>query len=256
MDLGLKGKKAVITGATRGIGRAIAEALAFEGVDVGICARTEKGIHETVASLRTKGVRAVGERVDIADAEALKSWIANAGEALGGIDILVTSASAMSNGNSEEAWKAAFEIDVLGVVRAIEAAMPFLERAATRSGDASMVIVSSAGAGETKYANSYGAMKAAQIHLAKGLAYEKAAQHIRVNAVSPGPVYFAGGIWSQIEKQNPSMYQTYLAANPTGRMATPEEVANAVVFLVSKASSFTTGTNLLVDGAFSTRVSL
>jgi 3-oxoacyl-[acyl-carrier protein] reductase len=256
MDLGLKGKSAIITGATRGIGRSIAEALAREGVDLGICARNPASVQEAVAALSDNGVRAIGESVDVADGTRLKSWVARTGDALGGIDILVMNASAMSNGNSEEAWKAAFEIDLLGVVRSLEAAMPYLEKAAARTGDACAVIVSSAGAGETRYANSYGAMKAAQIHLAKGFAYEMVAKHVRVNVISPGPVYFEGGIWNRIEQSNPEMYKTHLAANPTGRMATPQEVVKAVVFLASPASSFTTGTNMLLDGAYSTRVSL
>ena len=256
MELGLKGKKAIITGATRGIGRAIAETLASEGVDVGICARDRIAVRETTSALAAKGVRAFGEAVDIADGAKLRAWIAQTGDALGAIDILVANASAMTNGNSEGAWKAAFEIDLLGVVRALEAAMPYLEKSAKENGDACAVIVSSAGAGESKYANSYGAMKAAQVHLVKGLAYEKAAQHIRVNVVSPGPVYFEGGIWNQIEHSNPEMYSAYLRANPTGRMATPQEVANTVIFLVSRAATFTTGANILVDGAYSSRVSL
>jgi 3-oxoacyl-[acyl-carrier protein] reductase len=256
MDLGLKGKRAIITGATRGIGRAIADALAAEGVDLGICARSETAVRDAVASYGDRGVRVFGGVVDIADGEGLKDWVRTVCRAFGGLDILVVNASAMSDGNSEEAWQAAFQIDVLGAVRAITEAMPFLEESAAESGDACVVVVSSAGAGEAKYANAYTAMKAAQIQFVKGLAYEKAAKHVRVNAVSPGPVYFQGGIWNQIEQSNPEMYKAYLGAIPTGRMAMPEDVAKAVVFLTSTASSFTTGTNMLIDGAYSSRVTL
>lgn len=254
MDLGLKGKKALVTGGTRGIGRAIADTLAAEGADVAICARNAKQIDDAVASLKSKGVNAFGGVVDIADGAALKTWIREAAGALGGIDILIVNASALSNGNSEEAWKAAFEVDLLGVVRAFEAAQPFLEQAAKKSGDASLTVISSAGAAETKYANSYGAMKATQIHLVKGLAYENAAKHVRVNAVSPGTVYFEGGIWHQIKTHNREMYEAFLATNPTGRMASPQEVANTTVFVASPAASFTTGSNLLVDGGMTVRV--
>jgi len=256
MELGLKGKRAIVTGATRGIGRAIADALAAEGVDIGICARSETAVREAVASYSDRGIRACGRSVDIADGDDLKRWVREVCESFGGLDILVANASAMTDGNSEEAWQAAFQIDVLGVVRALTEAMPFLEASAARSGDACAVVIASAGAGEAKYANAYTAMKAAQIQFVKGLAYEKAPKHVRVNAVSPGPVYFAGGIWNQIEQLNPDMYKSYLNAIPSGRMATPEDVAKAVVFLVSNASSFTTGANMLIDGSYSSRVSL
>ena len=254
MDLHLKGKKAIVTGATRGIGRAIAETLAAEGADVAICARNQLQVNETVEALQKKGVKAFGGVVDIADGEAFKAWIAEAGQLLGGIDILVSNASALQNGNTEAAWKAGFEIDVLGAVRATDAAMPFLEKAAEKSGDASVVIISSISAAETTSANSYGAMKAAQIHFAKGLAKEKAGKHVRVNTVSPGTVYFKGGVWDMIEQHMPDVFKGAMDRNLTGRMATPQDIANATVFLSSPASSFTTGINMVVDGAFTSRV--
>ncbi|MGB5950315.1 MAG: SDR family oxidoreductase [Parvibaculum sp.] len=254
MDLHLKGKKAVVTGATRGIGRAIAETLAAEGADVAICARNQLQVNEAVESLEKKGVRAFGGTVDIADAEGFKTWIASAGQLLGGIDILVCNASALQNGNTEEAWKASFEIDVLGAVRATDAAMPFLEKAAERHGDAAIIIISSISAAETTYGNSYGALKAAQIHLAKGLAKEKAARHVRVNTISPGTVYFKGGVWDMIEQHMPDTFKDAMRRNPTGRMATPQDIANAAAFLASPVSSFTTGINMVVDGAMTSRV--
>jgi 3-oxoacyl-[acyl-carrier protein] reductase len=254
MDLGLKGKKAIVTGATRGIGRAIAETLAAEGADIAICARNKDQVADAVAALKKTGVNVIGGVVDIADGPALKAWIAEAGEKLGGIDIVVSNASALANGNSEEAWKAGFDIDVMGAQRAIDAAMPFLEKSAAASGDAAAVIISSISAAETSNANSYGALKAAQIHFAKGLAREKAAKHVRVNVVSPGTVYFKGGVWDMIEQHMPDMFKASFARNLMGRMATPQDIANATVFLASPASSFTTGINMVIDGAFTARV--
>src|SRR4029077_6812741 len=131
-------------------------------------------VREAVASFSGSGVRVFGRAVDIADGKNLKSWIREVCPELGGLDILVANASALTDGNTEEAWQAAFQIDVLGVVRAVTEAMPFLEASAARSGDACAVVISSAGAGEAKYANAYTAMKAAQIQFVKGLAYEKA----------------------------------------------------------------------------------
>ena len=254
MDLGLKGKKAIVTGGTRGIGRAIAETLAGEGVDIAICARNQDQVDEAVAALSNKGVKATGGVADIADGEGLKKWIADMGKTMGGIDILVANASALANGNDEKSWRACFEIDVLGAVNAFEAALPFLTEAAKKSGDASATFISSISAAENDNANAYGAQKAAQIHLAKGLARQHAGDHVRVNTVSPGTVYFKGGVWSMVEDHMPDMFKQAMSRNPTGRMATPQDIANAAVFLASPASSFTTGSNLVVDGAISRRV--
>ncbi|MFN4229764.1 SDR family NAD(P)-dependent oxidoreductase [Parvibaculum sp.] len=254
MDLGLKGKKAIVTGGTRGIGRAIAETLAAEGVDIAICARNQDQVDEAVAALSKLGVKATGGVADIADGEGLKKWIADTAKAMGGLDILVANASALANGNDEKSWRACFEIDVLGAVNAFEAALPFLTEAAKKSGDASATFISSISAAENDNANAYGAQKAAQIHLAKGLARQHAGDHVRVNTVSPGTVYFKGGVWNMIEEHMPDMFKQAMSRNPTGRMATPQDIANAAVFLASPASSFTTGTNLVVDGAISRRV--
>jgi 3-oxoacyl-[acyl-carrier protein] reductase len=254
MDLGLKGKKAIITGATRGIGRAIAETLAAEGADIAICARNGDQVAEAVAALKKSGGKVIGGVVDIADGEALKKWITETGNALGGIDVLVSNASALSIGNTEEAWKSCFDIDVMGAQRVCDAALPFLEKSAAKHGDASVVIISSISAAETTNGNAYGAMKASQIHLAKGLAKEHAGKHVRFNIVSPGTVYFKGGVWGMVEEHMPDMFKATMARNPMGRMASPQDIANATVFLSSPASSFTTGINMVVDGALTSRV--
>src|SRR5579862_2869948 len=128
MDLGLKGKKAIVTGGTRGIGRAIATLLAAEGCDVAICARHQGPIDEVVASLGRSGVKATGGAVDVADLAALRSWIGEAAGTLGGLDIFVANVSALAMGTDEAAWRRGFEIDVLGTVFGIEAALPLLER--------------------------------------------------------------------------------------------------------------------------------
>ncbi|HTK79130.1 MAG TPA: SDR family oxidoreductase [Rhizomicrobium sp.] len=254
MDLQLKNKKAVVLGGTRGIGRAIAETLAIEGADVAICARHADQVAEGVAALRDKGVRATGAVVDITDGTALKNWIEGAGKELGGVDVLVSNAGAMAQGNDPGAWEANFRLDILGAVNAFEAARPFLEKAAEEKGDAAFVIISSISAAESESANSYGPIKAALIHWAKGLARQHARRRIRTNVVSPGMVYFQGGVWNMIETNAPDWFKQAMARNPTGRAATPQEIANAAVFLASPVSSYTTGVNLVVDGAISHRV--
>lgn len=253
MDLQLKGKKAVVTGSTRGIGRAIADLLADEGADVAICARNEAQVSEAVAALKAKGVNAFGRAVDIVDGQALKAFVTDAAEALGGIDILVSNASALVQGAGEAEWRAMLDVDVLGAVRTFEAAKPFLEAAAEAKGDACFMITSSVSAAEASAPSAYGAMKAAQIHYAKGLARENAPKKIRCNVVSPGTVFFEGGVWGQVKAGMPAFFEQMIKRNPTGRMATPEEIAAATVFLASPLSAFTTGINMVVDGAISQR---
>jgi 3-oxoacyl-[acyl-carrier protein] reductase len=254
MDLGLRGRNAVVLGGTRGIGRAIAGTLAGEGAGVAVCARNADQVMNAVAELQTLGVRATGASVDITDGAALKSWIANVAREFGGIDMLFSNAGAMAQGGDPASWEQNFRLDVLGAVNAFEAARPFLEASGENNGDAAVVIISSVSAAQADAAGSYGPVKAALIHMAKGLARQYAGKKIRVNVVSPGTVYFKGGFWDMVEQNMPKRYEGALARNPTGRMATPQEIANAAVFLASPASSFTTGSNLIVDGAFSNRV--
>ncbi len=254
MDLQLRGKNAVILGGTRGIGRAIADTFAAEGANVAICARKADQVAEAVTALQALGVKATGASVDIMDGDALKAWVKAAGAELGGIDILVSNAGAMAVGNDPAAWEQNFKLDVMGMVNAFEAAKPFLIKAAEVSGDASFVIISSVSAAESDSAGAYGPIKAALIHQAKGLARQYAARHVRTNVVSPGAIYFKGGVWNTIETNMPAMYKGMMERIPMARMGTPDDIAKAAVFLASPASSYTTGVNLVVDGAASRRV--
>jgi 3-oxoacyl-[acyl-carrier protein] reductase len=254
MDLHLKGKNAVVLGGTRGIGRAIAETLTGEGANVAICARNADQVKDAVGELKSKGTKVTGGAVDIMDGAALKSWIAKAADELGGIDILVSNAGAMAQGADPASWESNFKLDVLGAVNAFDAAYPFLEKAAAAKKDAAFVIIASVSAAESDNASSYGPIKAALIHYAKGLARQHAKRGIRTNVVSPGMVYFEGGVWNMVEKNMPDYFKQAMSRNPTGRAATPQDIANATVFLASPASSYTTGVNLLVDGAISRRV--
>ena len=173
-------------------------------------------------------------------------WIqASAGE-LGGLDIVVANVSALAIGQDDASWKAEFDTDMMGTVRAVNAAMPFLEK----SSAAAIVVIASVSGREVDFAaGPYGVFKAALIHYAKGLSYQLAGKGIRVNALSPGNTYFPGGVWEKIEHGNPELFKQAMSMNPTGRMGRPEEMARAVVFLASPAASFITGTNLVVDGA-------
>jgi NAD(P)-dependent dehydrogenase (short-subunit alcohol dehydrogenase family) len=247
MDLGLKGKKAIVTGATKGIGRAIVEALAAEGVDIGLCARTEDEVQSTLTALRAKGVKAFGSAVNVRDADAYGAWLARMATELGGCDIFVPCVSGGGGMDSEKNWWRNFEIDVLHTVRGCEALMEQLKK----SGQGSIVIISSTNAIETFAAPmAYNAMKASLITYAKQLSQHVGKQGVRVNAVSPGPIYFEGGAWEMIKGTNPKFYESTLRAIPAGRMGTPEEVARVVTFLASPAASLVTGANVVADNGF------
>lgn len=254
MDLRLKGKKAIVTGGTRGIGRAIVETLADEGCAVAFCARHAEQIAQTVDALKSKGMSAFGGVVDIADGKALREWIAKAGQELGGLDILISSAGAMAMGADEASWLKNLQIDVFGAVNSVQAALPMLEESAKRTGDAAIVAIASTSEVNATEPSSYGAVKSALVHFIKGVAKLNAPKHVRANTVSPGMVYFKGGVWNMVEQRAPEYFKNSLARNPLGRMATPQDIANAAVFLASPCSSFTSGTNLIVDGAITDRV--
>jgi 3-oxoacyl-[acyl-carrier protein] reductase len=243
MDLGLAGKKALVTGGTKGIGRAIADLLVAEGAAVSICARNADEVAATVAAL---GPGCFGQALDVADMEAVTAWVAASAETLGGIDIVIPNVSALAVQRDAAAWKAGFETDIMGTVGVVDAAMPWLEK----SDAAAIVIIASVSGREIDFASGpYGAFKAALIHYAQGLAFHMAPRGIRANTVSPGNTYFPGGVWEKIEQNLPDLFAQAMALNPTGRMGRPEEMARAAVFLASPAASFITGTNLVVDGA-------
>lgn len=251
MDLGLKGKKAIVTGGTRGIGRAIAETFAAEGCDTAICARNGAAVEETVKALAAKGVKATGHAVDVSDSEATTKWVEDVGAELGGIDILVANVSALAGGAAEDAWRRMLEIDMLGTVRIIDAAKPFLDK----SDAASIVAISSTAALESSQGiRAYSGMKAALIAYMANVSSAWASEGIRANTVSPGNVFFEGGVWDIRRQNEPELYQANLNNNPMGRMATPQEVANAAVFLASPAASFISGVNVVVDGAMTRRI--
>jgi 3-oxoacyl-[acyl-carrier protein] reductase len=248
MELGLSGKKVLVSGGSRGIGRAIVDGFVGEGAQVSFCARGEDGIASTMAAL---GDRAVGDAVDITDPQAVEAWVGMAGERMGGIDILIPNVSALAGGSDIETWRRAFDTDLLGSIAMVNAALPRLESAL----NGAIVFLSSVSAREIDiFAEPYGSLKAALIHYGKSLATRLAPKGIRVNTVSPGNVYFSDGVWGRIERETPDLFAECLAANPMGRMARPDEVAKAVLFLASGAASFTTGTSLLVDGGLTSAV--
>ncbi len=251
MDLGLRGKKAIVTGATKGIGRQIVELLAAEGCDVALCARSEDEVDEAVRALKARGVTVVGGAVNVRDGEAYKAWLEKSVAELGGCDIFVPNVSAGGGMDSEKNWWKNFEIDVLHTVRGCETLMPHLEK----SGHGSIVMISSTNAVETFYVPmAYNAMKAALITYSKQLSQFVGRKNVRVNTVCPGPIYFEGGAWEMIKSTNQKMYDATLRAMPNGRFGSPEEIARVVAFLASPAASIVTGANLVADNGYTKRV--
>jgi 3-oxoacyl-[acyl-carrier protein] reductase len=250
MDLGLKGKKAILAGASRGIGRATARTLVAEGCDVAICARGQEGVDKVLAELKGKGGKAIGASVDIGDAAAYKGWIDSAAKDLGGCDIFICFSSAGGGPASEDSWKATFTLDLLATARGIEAATPHLEKS-----KGSIVAISSTAALEDFLgAQAYNAMKAAVIAFAAAQSQALAPKGIRVNTVSPGPIYVDDGPWAMIKKHMTPLYEGTLKNIPAGRMGNAEEVANAIAFVASPACGFMTGANIVIDGGLTKRI--
>jgi 3-oxoacyl-[acyl-carrier protein] reductase len=250
MDLKLKGQKALITGGSKGIGRATADRLADEGVNVSICARNADEVKAAVEALSAKGVTAFGQAFDVGDADALKGWIDASAEALGGIDCIVSNVSG-GNAPGEAGWRANFEYDVLGTVRLVEGSMPHLEN----SDNASITMISSTAALEKFIgASAYNAMKGAMVQYSGALSQDLGPKGIRVNSICPGPIYIEGGSWDMIKKNMTPFYDATVADIPIGRMGSADEVAAQIALLASPYGGYTTGTNVVIDGGFTKRI--
>ena len=245
MDLGLKGKRAVLVGATSGIGRAAAEALAAEGCNVAVCARTQGNVDTTVAALKAMGVQSTGAAVDVSDKAAYKGWIDSAAAELGGIDIFACFTSAGGGPASEKSWRAGLELDILPTFNGIQAALPHLEK----SDCGSIIIMATNVAIEPYFGpQAYSAVKAALLNYAAALTKQLGPKNIRVNSISPGPVFFEGGSWDQIKQARPELYEATVKKVPLGRLGNGPEFGRAIAFLASPAVPLMTGVNLVVDG--------
>jgi len=251
MDLGLKGKKVILTGGSRGIGRAAVELFAAEGADIAFCSRNPAQVAETAAAIAAHGGKVFAEAFDMeAGHDAYRAWLNQAADALGGCDIFVPMISTSGSGATGD-WQKGLDHDILGAVIGIEV----LEERLAASGTGSVVLMSSSAAVETFIVpQGYNALKGALLVYAGQLSQALGPKGIRVNCVSPGPISFPGGNWEAIKGLAPELHAATEAQFALGRWGGPEEVARTVVFLASPASSYTTGTNVVVDGGYTKRV--
>ncbi|MDR2857033.1 MAG: SDR family oxidoreductase [Novosphingobium sp.] len=250
MDLGLKGKKVILTGGSRGIGRAALEVFAAEGADVAFFSRNAEQVAEAVSDLSRHGGKVIGEALDMSDLDGYAAWLKSAADRLGGCDIFIASASASGSGATGD-WDACFNTDIKGTVVGCETLEPYLEKS-----DAGAIVILGSTAGTETFLvpQAFNALKAALLTYSGQLSQHLGGKGIRVNAVSPGPIYFSGGNWEAIKGVAPELYQAAEASFALGRWGGPEEVARTIAFLASPASSYTTGTNVVIDGGYTKRV--
>ena len=244
MQIRFEGKRVLVAGGSRGIGRSVALAFARCGASVAICARSEDALRATERELRATGVAVQAAVCDLADGARLAAWVGQAANALGGIDVLVNNASGIGRSDDEEGWAASINVDLLATVRATRAALPWLER----GGGAVLHVSSISGLTPSVRTPPYGAVKAALIQYTKSQAAAYAARGIRVNCIAPGSIEFPGGVWDDARQHNRKLYDSILAGIPFDRMGTPEEVANVALFLASDLASWVTGQTIAVDG--------
>jgi NAD(P)-dependent dehydrogenase (short-subunit alcohol dehydrogenase family) len=250
MDLNLHGKRAIISGATRGLGQAIARQLISEGMSLAFCARDPAAVAEAEAGYAAMGAKVKGWALDVRDAAAYRAWLDAAADFLGGCDAFIPNVSAKAGLVGEAQWQANFEVDLLGAVRGMEALGPLLVEAK----GAALFLVTTAALEHFPIVQPYNVMKATLIVYAKQLSQTLGAKGVRVNCISPGSIYYEGSSWQRAEKMNPDFFDMVRRSIPEGRLGTPQEVAQVATFLLSPLASWINGENIIIDGGQIKRV--
>ncbi len=245
MELNLKGRRVIVAGGSRGIGRSIALGFAQAGAAVSICARGAETLEATRRELAAFGGVAHAAPCDLSDAAAIAAYIPAAADALGGIDVLVNNASGFGRGDDEASWEASLSVDLMAAVRASREAMPWLMQGTQPS---IIHISSGSGLNPSVRTPAYGAAKAAVNHYTRTQAAALAKHGIRVNCVAPGSIEFPGGSWERRRTEDPKLYNSILNSMPAGRLGRPEEVANVVLFLASELAIWVTAQIIQVNG--------
>lgn len=244
MNLQLKGKNAIITGGSKGIGKSIASNLADEGVNVAICARGKEALKKTKKELLKKGVKVMAMTCDVGDTEQLNTFLDQVKKQFGSVDILINNVSALSLGDDDSDWETSITVDLLGSVKASRKVIPWMLQA----GSGNILFISSGSGLEAGSPPAYAAVKAALISYSKTIAIQLAPENIRVNTLTPGSVEFPDGLWELTKTQNPTLYDWALNSIPSGRMGTPDEIGKVATFIVSPCASWVIGACLAVDG--------
>lgn len=241
MDLDLTGKRVIVTGGSKGIGRAIAQAFLDEGARVAICARDINGLQAAAEQLSAHG-EIHHAPADIGVVGAPAEFVRWAADTMDGLDIVVSNVSAAAGPD----WNASCAVDLVGADALIRSALERMDDHV----DANIVCIGSRAASvAAPRIPAYAAVKAATVSMVKSLSREVARRGIRANVVSPGDIIFPGGTWDRARTEDGKLWQAILRENPYRRLGTPEEVANVVAFIASPRASFVSGANILVDGA-------